>query len=439
VVKKISPKVIHTKDHKISQSDISPLALDVLAKLREAGYESQLVGGCVRDLMLGLQPKDFDVTTNASPEQIKGVFNKARLGGRRFRLAHVRRGREIIEVSTYRADPLGGQLDDDDKVYQSDQGRLLSDNVYGTQEQDAIRRDFTINALYYDASNETVIDFVDGVEALRVGELRMIGDPDTRYREDPVRMLRAVRIAAKIDFTIEARSTEPIFRLGTLLGHVPPARLYDEVLKLFHHGAAMETFEQLRRFNLFQYLFPVVDRYLEGPEKAKTRKLLEWVFNNTDARVRSGKPVIAAFLFSVLLWLPLVKRQRDLLERGNKLPEAFQIAKDELVSNQSHYISMPRRMTAQMQDIWMMQPRLEIINGRQVRRLLQHRKFRAAYDFLLLRCEIGEVDKKLCEWWTQIQEVDSGEQEEMIRLAGKNPKSGRKRRPRRPNRQPRVA
>lgn len=438
MLKKIKPKTIQLKEHRISQSDISPLALDVLAQLREAGYVSQLVGGCVRDLMLGLKPKDFDVTTNAHPEEIKGVFHKARLIGRRFRLAHVRCGSEIIEVSTYRANPLEEQSDSAE-VYRSDHGRLLSDNVYGTQEQDALRRDFTINALYYDARSETVIDHVGGVKDLKQGTLKIIGDPEKRYREDPVRMLRAVRIAAKIGFNIEGHTAEPIARLGSLLSHVPPARLYDEVLKLFHHGAALETFKQLRQFNLFQYLFPVVDRYLEGSEKARTEKLLGWVFGNTDARVNVGKPVIAAFLFSVLLWLPLVKRQKDLLQRGNKKPDAFQIAVDELISSQSHTVSMPRRMTAQMHEIWAMQPRLESISGRQVGRLLRHRKFRAAYDFLLLRGEIGEVDQKLCDWWTRIQEVDAGEQEQMIRSASQTQNRGRKRRPRRSNRQKRVA
>ncbi|MFC1664397.1 polynucleotide adenylyltransferase PcnB [Pseudomonadota bacterium] len=434
----MNSKKFNSKQHKISKADISPLALEVLAQLRVSGYESQLVGGCVRDLMLGLKPKDFDVTTNASPEEIKGVFHKARLVGRRFRLAHIRRGREIIEVSTYRANP-DDEQSDDGEVYHSDHGRLLSDNVYGTQEQDAVRRDFTINALYYDASDETVIDYVGGVEDLEKGILKIIGDPDKRYREDPVRMLRAVRIGAKVGFQIEAHSADPILRLGSLLSHVPPARLYDEVLKLFHHGAAFETFKQLRRYDLFQYLFPLVDRYLNGPEKAKTEKMLKWVFTNTDARVNLGKPVIAAFLFSVLLWLPLVKRQKDLVHSGNKEHDAFHIAKDELISNQSHTVSMPRRMTAQMYDIWAMQPRLESISARQVRRLLEHRKFRAAYDFLLMRGEIGEVDQKLCDWWTRLQEVDVGEQEQMIRSASPTQKRGRRRRPKRPNRQQRVA
>ncbi len=395
-----SPLIIPRADHPISRAHISPNALKVLERLRDAGYAGLLVGGCVRDLMLGREPKDFDVVTDARPEDIKALFRNARLIGRRFRLAHVHFGREIIEVATFRAEAVEGEgLESDES------GRLLSDNVFGNQEQDARRRDFTVNALYYDIRDRSVIDYVGGVPDLRQGILRVIGDPLRRYREDPVRMLRVVRFAAKLGLRLEPGTEAPIRELAPLLLQVPPARLFEEVLKLFHGGYALETYELLRHYDLFRFLFPLTEDSLAREQEHFPRMLLPLALENTDARVNEDKPVNPAFLFAALLWEPLqleVERRRLAGEKEWSLHEA---AQEQVLREQARRIVLPRRFSAPMREIWSMQARFARRGGKQAQRLLEHKRFRAAYDFLLLRARAGEESQELADWWTQYQEV----------------------------------
>jgi len=420
-----SPLIIPRADHSISRAQISPNALKVLERLRDAGYASLLVGGCVRDLLLGREPKDFDVVTDARPEDVKALFRNARLIGRRFRLAHVHFGREIIEVATFRAEvPEGAGRDSDES------GRLLSDNVFGTQEQDARRRDFTVNALYYNISDRSVMDYVGGMPDLRAGVLRVIGDPKQRYREDPVRMLRIVRFAAKLGFQLEAQTETPIRELAPLLLQVPPARLFEEVLKLFHGGYALETYEMLRHHDLFRFLFPLTEESLAREQQHFPRVLLPLALESTDARINEGKPVNPAFLFAALLWEPLqleVERRRLAGENEWTLHEA---AQDHVLREQARRIVLPRRYSAPMREIWGMQPRFTRRAGKQAQRLAEHKRFRAAYDFLLLRARAGEEAQELADWWTQYQEV-SPEDRAAMTPAQTSPSPGRRRRRRR--------
>jgi poly(A) polymerase len=426
----ITPHVIPRSEHLISPANISPSAHKVLDGLAAAGFASHLVGGCVRDLMLGREPKDFDVVTDATPEQVRKLFRSSRLVGRRFRLAHVRFGREIIEVATFRAvpeDEEGGA-----GLERTAGGRLLRDNVYGDREQDAVRRDFTVNALYYDSRDQTVVDYVGGVEDLRKGVLAVIGDPTTRYREDPVRMLRAIRFAAKLGFRLEENTGAPIRDLSALLRDVPPARLFEEVLKLFHSGYALETYELLRSYGLFGHLFPQVEQGLTEEEEGFPLTLLPKALANTDKRIGESKPVTPAFLFAALLWEPVRKRMQNLLASGEAEYTALDLASREVVAAQLTRVTIPRRFTVPMVEIWTMQLRLRNRHGRRVQQLAEHPRFRAAYDFLLLRAECGEEDPAVAEWWTRYQETDAAEREAMARAAG----GRRRRRRRRPRKAP---
>jgi len=378
--------------------------LKVLYRLKAAGYQAHLVGGGVRDLLLGREPKDFDVATDASPEQVREVFRNCRLIGRRFRLAHVHFGQEIIEVATFRA----GQDSDEAGQHLNDEGRLLRDNIYGTIEQDALRRDFSVNALYYNVADFSIIDYTGGVEDLRGGVLRLLGDPETRYREDPVRMLRAMRFAAKLGFRLAPETERPIAALATLLADIPPARLFEEVLKLFLGGTAVGSFEKLRQYGLFAQLFPDTEGCLARLEHEFPLTLVLKGLENTDTRVREDKPVTPAFLFAVLLWEPVRQRAEQLQADGTAPHQAIQQASAEVLSRQLERVALPRRFSTPMQEIWLLQPRFGHTRGKRPQRLLAHPRFRAAYDFMLLRASAGEADPELAAWWTGLQDGDAG-------------------------------
>ena len=417
------PTVIGRSEHCISRANISENALKVLYRLKKCGYQAHLVGGGVRDLLLGREPKDFDVATDAHPEEVKEAFRNCRLIGRRFRLAHVRYGREVIEVATFRSQ----QFQKMDGNQQTENGMLLRDNEYGTIEEDALRRDFTINALYYNIADFSVIDYAGGVADLEAGKLRLLGDPETRYREDPVRMLRAARFAAKLGFNIDTATEAPIPELTSLLQDVPSARLYEEVLKLFLGGSAVNTFEKLRHYNLFAELFPLTDESLAHEEHEFPLTLVLKGLENTDRRLAEGKPVTPAFLFAVLLWEPLRHRAEALQAGGLAAYPAIQQAAGEVLQEQVQRIAIPRRFSTPMREIWSMQARLNNTKGKRPHRLLAHPRFRAAYDFLLLRADAGEADPALAGWWTRFQEKQG-----LDPKGGKTPPAKRRRRRRPP-------
>ncbi len=400
--------------------------------MKGAGYQAYLVGGGVRDLLLGREPKDFDVATDAHPEQVREVFRNCRLIGRRFRLAHVHFGREIIEVATFRAMHTAAEEEDSQET---DNGMLLRDNVYGTIEDDALRRDFTVNALYYNIEDYSVVDYAGGLQDLRNGVLRLLGEPELRYREDPVRMLRAVRFAAKLGFIINPACESPLFEQGQLLEGIPAARLFEEVLKLFLGGAALETFEKLRHYDLFGRLFPQTEASLSRLEHEFPITFVARGMKNTDVRIQEGKPVTPAFLFAVLLWEPVRLMAQELEARGMSRLEAMEQAGAEIVARQVAHVSIPKRYSLPMREIWNLQLRLEQRSGKRPHRLLSHPRFRAAYDFLLLRAESGETDQELAEWWTRFQEVNAEERNRMVQASG-GPSVKRKRRRSRSRRKP---
>ncbi len=393
------PQVIPRSEHNISRNQISENALKVLYRLKNGGYGAYLVGGSVRDLLLGREPKDFDVATDARPEQIRELFRNSRLIGRRFRLAHVRYGDEIIEVSTFRAQHK--EFEDAGHVVE---GRILQDNVYGTIDDDAWRRDFTVNALYYNIEDFSVIDYVGGMNDIRAGRIRLIGNPDQRYIEDPVRMLRAVRFEVKLGFRIDPESEKPIFRLNELLTDIPSARLFEECIKLFTGGKALETFEQLRHYDLFRILFPQTDAVLQQQEGGFPHTLLIHALRNTDSRIAEGKPVSPGFLIAALLWMPMMEMARHYMQSGLSDLESINLASDVVISKQVSRTAMPRRFTQMARDVWQLQSRLQRTQGNRPQRMLQHPKFRAAYDFLLLRTEAGENEKELADWWSAFLE-----------------------------------
>ncbi len=423
------PVTIPRPDHVISRANISSSALKVLYRLKDAGFQSFLVGGGVRDLLLGREPKDFDVGTNATPDEIKGLFRNCRLIGRRFRLAHVRYGREVIEVATFRARHDGEVHDEQDSAH-SDDGRILRDNVYGTLEDDIWRRDFTINALYYDIKDFSVVDYAGGLDDLKAGTLRLIGDPEQRYREDPVRMLRAVRFAAKLGFRIHPDSESTLQELGYLLDDIPAARLFEEVMKLFLGGCAVSTFELLRHYDLFRHLFPMTEEALSHEEQGFPITFVLRALENTDKRLAEDKPVTPAFLYAALLWEPMRQRSQSLLDEGASPLEAAQIAGNQITSEQVQATSLLKRFSIPMREIWNLQPRFERKRGKAPYRLLEHPRFRAAYDFLLLRAEVGEADEELAKWWTDFQTLNEGEREKVVEPAAKKKRRRRRRKPR---------
>ncbi|PWG62889.1 polynucleotide adenylyltransferase PcnB [Spiribacter halobius] len=394
-------------EHRISRASISDNALKVLYRLKNAGYGAYLVGGGVRDLSLGREPKDFDVATDATPEEVNDLFRNCRLIGRRFRLAHVHFGREIIEVATFRAlqgPPDPDEEPDDDDARLMEDGRILRDNAYGTIEEDALRRDFTVNALYYNIADFSVVDYVGGMADLEQGTLRLIGDPEVRYREDPVRMLRAVRFAAKLGFRIHPESAEPIPRLAGLLADIPAARLFEEVLKLFLGGQGAQTFELLRQHGLFRHLFPATDTALDDDEHGELLGFVARALANTDQRINEDRPVTPAFLFGALIWPAVLAQLPGARLAPDCEPQLLHQAATEAAERQLRTVTIPKRFGVPMREIWHLQPRFERRTPKRAQRLLGHPRFRAAYDFLLLRAESGLADAEVARWWTDFQQ-----------------------------------
>jgi poly(A) polymerase len=460
-----APKIIPRSGHRISRSHISPNALRVLYRLRDGGFMAFLVGGCVRDLLIGIEPKDFDVATDALPEQVKRLFRNCRLVGRRFRLAHVFFGRDIIEVATFRAasapsqgdeplpesDPEDGEapeLDETDAQFGTEplaapprpgaavgaagatdarggedaddldrhfdaSGRILRDNVYGTIDEDVWRRDFTANALYYNIADFSLWDYVDGTRDIAARVLRLIGDPETRYREDPVRMLRAARFEAKLGFQLDPGTARPIATLREQLAAVPPARLFDETLKLFLTGHGARSFQVLRRRGLLAALLPTVDAYFTTHPGSLVERLLLQGLENTDGRVLADKPVTPTFLFALLLYGPIAA----FIEAAPpaRWHEAATIleACDRAMREAQARVAIPRRFSLGVREMFALQPRLEHPRGRRALRVLEHPRFRAAYDLLLLRAAHGLAAAEMAQWWTRVQEVSPEERARM--------------------------
>jgi poly(A) polymerase len=460
-----SPVIVARADHPVSRSHISGNALKVLYRLKDAGYQAFLVGGCVRDLLIGIEPKDFDVATDASPEEVRRLFRNCRLIGRRFRLAHIRFGPQIIEVATFRAagapmapEPdLDGITDEDadssldehgdvngnvaepedvngrDRMHDG-RGRLLRDNVYGSIDQDVWRRDFTCNALYYNIVDFSIWDYVGGVEDIRARTIRLIGDPETRYREDPVRMLRAVRFEAKLGFEIHESARAPFAKLAELLEHIPPARLLDEFQKLFLAGFGQRSFDLLREHGLLEHLFPATAAHLAADPDGLALALIRAGLANTDRRVAEDRPVTPMFLFAVLLFGPVSAAAQKRFDSG--MPPAVAIAEavDEVVGSQNRRIGIPKRFSIPMRELLALQPRFHRREGRRALGFLAHPRFRAAYDFLLLRAEAGAEDPAIARWWTEIQTLPTEAQRERVGGdggGGQEPGPGRRRRRRR--------
>ena len=411
-------KIVPKSAHGIGRERLSPASRRTCETLQQAGYQAYVVGGAVRDLLLRLDPKDFDVATNASPEEVHRLFRRSRLIGRRFKIAHVMFGDETVEVSTFRS---GDAADTDEH------GRVLHDNAYGTLEQDAARRDLTLNALYYDPASESLLDFHNGLSDLKKKLVRVIGEPQTRYREDPVRLLRAVRFAAKLGFRIEEKTRAPIAGMADLLGNVPPARVFDEMLKLLLSGHARATLHWMRDEGLHHGLLPLLDVILEQP---MGERFVNLALEQTDERVRNGKPVSPAFLFAALLWHEVLAAWKQHREKASSIPALHQ-AMDEVLDIQTDKLAIPRRYTAIMKEVWALQPRFELRSGRRPFHLLGHERFRAGYDFLVLRALSGEVPKELADWWDRFQHAGAAEQHEMLLKPGPEEHAPRRRRRRR--------
>ncbi|WP_443115819.1 polynucleotide adenylyltransferase PcnB [Herbaspirillum seropedicae] len=401
---KIEPDVLGPKEHGIDPSLVSPNAVRVTQTLQEAGYKAFIVGGAVRDLLLGIKPKDFDVATNATPEQVKQLFRRAFIIGRRFQIVHVMFGQELIEVTTFRGASAEAAPKDE-------HGRVLRDNTFGEQHEDATRRDFTINAMYYDPASQAVLDYHGGIADIRDKKLRIIGEPEARYREDPVRMLRVVRFAAKLKFTIDPASSAPIRVMAPLIDNVPAARVFDEMLKLLMSGHALACLQQLRKEGLHHGLLPLLDVVLEQPlgEKFVTLALAD-----TDARVKQGKGVSPGFLFASLLWHQVLEKWRAYQAAGEYPIPALHLAADDVLDAQTEKLALQRKIASDMRDIWAMQPRFERRVGKAPYKLLEHLRLRAGFDFLLLRCQSGELDAELGEWWEAFIAGTGAEREELI-------------------------
>ena len=393
------PKIVSREEHNISRDHISDGALQVLYRLKNAGFASYLVGGSVRDMLLGREPKDFDVVTDATPGQIRELFRNSRLIGRRFRLAHVHYRDEIIEVSTFRA-PHHSSSGEGHVV----DGRIIRDNVYGNINDDVWRRDFTVNALFYNIHDESVVDYVNGMRDIRACRIRLIGDPRERFIEDPVRLLRAVRFATKLGFRISSDTEKYIAELASSLNGIAPARLFEEILKMFFNGYALQTFEQLRHYRLFGELFPQTEEALTRQYGGFPDTFVANALRNTDNRLTENQPVTPGFLLAALLWLPMDRLARDHMAQGMNEMDAIMLAGDIVISRQTRSTAVPRRFTQFAREIWQLQPRLARHSNRRPHRLVEHPRFRAAYDFLLLRAESGEEVTALANWWTQFQQ-----------------------------------
>ncbi len=406
------PLIIPQSQHNFTKENISHSAIKVIEGLNQAGFQSYLVGGSIRDALLGLQPKDFDVSTNATPEQVKRVFRNARIIGRRFRIVHVRFGREIIEVTTFRGEARGESGGTQQQQVESNTGQLIRDNVYGDMRSDALRRDFTINALYYSPEDKSIYDYAKGIDDINKRELRIIGDPLTRYKEDPVRLLRAVRFAAKLGFRLEEKTAEPIYDNAHLLSHVPPARLFDEVLKLFLNGSATATYSLLKDYGLLDALFPATMAIFE--KSPYFEELIKAVMINTDKRIRANKRVTPAFIYGALLWPAFIYQQHKLVSNGIPMIPAVIQAADAVVTQQLATVAIPKRFSIPMKQIWELQWRLAVRTGKRAEKTLSHEKFRAGYDFLLMREASGEQLNGLGNWWTRYQEAPEEVRHEMV-------------------------
>ncbi len=409
-IKHTGAVVIARPDHCVSRQQVNENALKVLYRLRKEGFDSYLVGGCVRDLLLGREPKDFDVVTNAEPEQIARIFSNCRLIGKRFRLAHVCYGRDVIEVATFR------KAISDDKTQTprlNKDGRLLQDNIYGTIEEDVWRRDFTINALYYNIRDFSIIDYVGGMEDHKAGLVRLIGDAGERFREDPVRMLRAVRFAVKLAFRLHHDCEEAIAPNAHLLAGIPPARLYDEISKLFLTGYGVQTFELLRQYGLFSVLFPATDKSLMYEEADFPKMMVIKALENSDQRIADNKPVTLYFLIAALLWEPMLRRAKEKIAKGFPESNAYYDAASETLTQQVRRIAIPRHLTMAIREVWNLQPKFNARLGAKPSRLITHPRFRAAYDFLVLRAQTGDVSLEVAQWWETYQEENENTQRKM--------------------------
>ncbi len=427
--------IIPRESHNISRKDISENALKVLYRLNKAGFEAYLVGGGVRDLLLGKKPKDFDVTTNATPEQMRKLFRNCRLVGRRFRLAHVMFGPEVIEVATFRGHHQQENDDDRNSSQRGQNGMLLRDNIFGSIEDDAQRRDLTINSLYYSVADFTVRDYVGGLQDLQEGIVRLIGDPETRYREDPVRMLRVVRFAAKLNMQIAPETAKPIPRLATLLNDIPPARLFEEALKLLQAGYGYRTWQMLCEYQLFQPLFPTLARHFTENGDSMMERMVAQVLKNTDTRLHNDMRVNPAFLFAAMFWYPqLESAERIAQESGLTYYDAFALSMNDTLDEACRALAIPKRITTLIRDIWQLQLRMSRRHGKRAWKLMEHPKFRAAYDLLALRAEVEKNPElqRLSQWWGEFQAAVPVQQKTMLNTLGDDPAPRRK--PRRPRR-----
>ncbi|RZI41445.1 polynucleotide adenylyltransferase PcnB [Herbaspirillum sp. HC18] len=408
------PTVLGPQEHGIDPKLLSPNAVRVTQTLQEHGFKAFVVGGAVRDLLLGVAPKDFDVATNATPEQVKRLFRRAFIIGKRFQIVHVMFGQEIIEVTTFR----GASADNAPK---DEHGRVLRDNTFGEQHEDAARRDFSINAMYYDPASRTVLDYHKGIADIRSKTLRIIGTPEARYREDPVRLLRVVRFAAKLGFSIDPHTREPIQVMAPLINNVPAARVFDEMLKLLMSGHALACLQQLRKEGLHHGLLPLLDVVLEQP---LGERFVTLALENTDDRIRQGKGVSPGFLFASLLWHQVLEKWNAYKAAGEYPIPALHLAADDVLDAQTEKLALQRRIATDMRDIWAMQPRFERRTGKSPYKLLEHQRMRAGYDFLLLRCESGELDGEIGEWWTDFMAADGPGREELLARKPKSDSEG---------------
>lgn len=424
--------VLKAHEHSLNPKKICRHACEIVRVLQKNNFEAYVVGGCVRDLLLDLNPKDFDIATNATPQQIKNLFRRSRIIGRRFQIVHVQFGREPIEVTTFRSN----NTEKNEKVQQAASGLLTRDNMFGSIHDDANRRDLTINALYYDTEKNTLHDFCDGLEDLAKRKIRIIGNPSTRYSEDPVRLLRVARFAAKLGFTVEAKSLRPIEKMSTNLKHVSAPRMFDETLKLFMGGYGLAVFQLLFEYRLFAQLIPQLNRLIEqGHPTAKN--MVEQALTNTDLRIRSNKRVTPAFIYAALLWPSVQKVSSEYVKQGHPPASALTKAANEVISNQIPITAIPRRFTIAMREIWSMQLTLVKRGGNRAQRSMENPRFRAAYDFILLREQTGESLNGLGDWWTKYQDASEDERQNMVQKL--NSHRSRNRRPRKRTNEPNNA
>jgi len=406
-----SPRILPVDVHGIRREQVQSCALKTTRTLREAGYAAFIVGGAVRDLLLGREPKDFDVATDATPDEVKRVFRRARLIGRRFQIVHVYCGADLIEVTTFRAATPQAEDDEDESRVTAEDGMLLRDNVFGNQEEDAARRDFTVNALYYDPEQQEVWDWHGGFDDARKKVLRIIGDPAQRFREDPVRMLRAARFAAKLEFHIDPSTRAPIAELAPMLERIPASRLFDEMMKLLLSGHAERGVRQLRAEGLHHGILPMLDTILDDPDR---QKFIHAALHDTDERVRHGHSASPAFMLACLLWFDMRTEWKHNQGTGQSAQPALYDAMDAVLDRQRDTLAFPRRFDGTIKEIWALQSRFEQRSGARPYRLLDHPRFRAGYDFLVIRARGGDTTAELSDWWTRFQDADSAEQARML-------------------------